>query len=178
MTHYKNILFATSHTIRSQQWHDMPRCHATKKFFPTPNRKASADLLQLDRSGLAVLVSLITGHGELNYFRSKHHPYLSPTCRLCRGADETFFHLIASGPVLTTDREALFGRPSLTPAQLAGAWDADELMTFLSATGVWKLALGALGEDCLFSDSSSHTTITNSSRGQCGPVSVSSDSSS
>ena len=110
MAHYKSLLTTTSHALRSQQWQDLPRCYATKKFFPIPNKKASSDLLQLDRSGLSVLVSLLTGHDELNYFRSKHHPFLGPTCRLCKGADETFFHLVANCPVLIADREALFGR--------------------------------------------------------------------
>ena len=176
MSYYKNLIYNTSLPIRLANWRASKKGAATLAFASNFNPKRTKELLQLDRSGLAVLLSLLTGHDELRYFVSKKDPHIPPTCRFCKNADETFLHLLTSCKPLSAQRLEVFGKSAL-PIDVTQIWTVDKLMEFISITQVAKLALGPLSDKCLFNDDSSDTP-TNDSGGQCAPFSVSSHSSS
>ena len=79
----------------------------TKRFFPTPSRKWSRELLFLEKKDIRRVVNAITGHCLLNKHLTTMGYLDNPRCD-CDLDDETGFHLICECPRL---RVTNLGRP-------------------------------------------------------------------
>ena len=170
MSFYKTLLYNTSAEIRLTDWLSYKKATSLKPFTSQTSKKRSKELLELDRSGLSVLLGLLTGHNELRYFAAKTNPTMPEYCRLCKNADETFLHLLINCIGTREGRVAVFGQSNL-PSDVTNLWTVDKLMEFISITPIAKLALGRISDRCLFSDSSDTKSNTNTPEGQCVPSS-------
>ena len=75
-----------------------------KLFYEGPDKKRAKYVCKLARMSLARFVRIISGHNSLFYFRSKVDKEISPICRFCLEADESFEHLINDCPRFNTYR--------------------------------------------------------------------------
>ena len=64
--------------------------------------KQSKKILNISRSHLTRLMSVITGFNCLSYIQFKANPTINPLCRLCEEDNETFWHFITDCPRLQT----------------------------------------------------------------------------
>ena len=84
-------------------------------------------MLKLNRKKLGRFIRIISGHNSLFYFRSKVDHEVSPTCRLCLEADETFFHLATECPRLFQAQRDKFLDHLITDDHM---WSVQELIDF------------------------------------------------
>ena len=81
----------------------------------------------LSRLQLGRLVRIVSGHNALKYYNHVLDETLSPTCRLCGMADETFHHLATDCPGTLRDRQEVFGDKDILHNM---DWKVDELLDF------------------------------------------------
>ena len=72
----------------------------------TKNR--AKKILNISRSHLTRLISIITEFNYLSYIQFKANPTINPLCRLCGEDNETFWHFITDCPRLQTNRNDTF----------------------------------------------------------------------
>ena len=63
-----------------------------------PSHSFLAAMSHLSRAQASILMQLCTGHIPLNYFLHKINKVESPTCPLCRTANETIHHYLLDCP--------------------------------------------------------------------------------
>ncbi len=111
-------------------WKHKEPCRQTKIWLPTPDPRKGRLLIKLKRLTLGTVTRWITGH---NFLRRHQHlltpeSYSTPTCRLCKAADETSSHLSLECPILDDTRLKFLRhrRPKLPPN-----WETHQLVNFL-----------------------------------------------
>ena len=55
----------------------------TKHFYSGPDKNRAKKILNISRSHLTRLISIITGFNCLSYIQFKANPTINPLCRLC-----------------------------------------------------------------------------------------------
>ena len=80
-----------------------------KKHNSDPNKNQAKRVINLSRSHLTKLMSIITGFNRLSYIQFKTNPKINPLCtRLCGEENETFWHLATVCPRLKTYRNEVY----------------------------------------------------------------------
>ena len=77
-------------------------------FYSGPNKNKAKNILNLSRSNLTKLISIITGFNCVSNIQFKADPTINPLCRLCGEENETFWHLATECPRLKMYREEVF----------------------------------------------------------------------
>lgn len=81
----------------SEYWANRPDCRQTKLWFPLPDPKKSAEILNLNREDFGLSVRWLTGHCYLKRHQALLHGG-EGICFLCDEADETPWHLLTECP--------------------------------------------------------------------------------
>lgn len=108
-------------------WNATTNCRQSKKWLKLPSSKNTKYLLGLSRSQLRLLLSLITGHCQLNYHLHKMGLKTESTCHGCLLEAETSEHYICSCPHYARLRQRIFGRPILNAAEFSAVTASDIL---------------------------------------------------
>ena len=104
-----------------------------KCFYKGPDRIKAKHVIQLSRMKLARFIRIISGHNALHYFQSKVDPEISPLCRWCVEANETFQQLINDCPrFLSYRREHLFNIEISNDMK----WSIQDLVHFSLSSGI------------------------------------------
>ena len=74
----------------------------------TSPRNKAKNILNISRSHLTRLISIITGFNCLSYIQFKANPTINPLCRLCGEENETFWHFVTECPRLQSYRTETF----------------------------------------------------------------------
>ena len=91
-----------------RKWQSAPHYKHTKHFYSGPDKNRAKKILNISRSHLTRLISIITGFNCLSYIQFKANPAINPLCRLCGEDNETFWHFITDCPRLQTYRNDTF----------------------------------------------------------------------
>ena len=117
---YKTPITDSCHAIRKKdidkafrhkwkrKWQVAPQYKHTKHFYSGPDKNKAKKILNISRSHLTRLISIITGFNCLSYIQFKANPTISPLCRLCGEENETFWHFATNCPRLYTYRNDIF----------------------------------------------------------------------
>ena len=104
-----------------------------KFFYSGPDKTRAKYVCKLARMSLARFVRVISGHNSLFYFRSKVDKEISPRCRFCLEADETFEHLINECPRFITYRREYLKDELITNKV---NWSVQKLLNFSYLPGI------------------------------------------
>ena len=77
-------------------------------FYSGPDKNRTKKILNISRSHLTRLISIITGFNCLSYIQFKANSIINPLCRLCGEENETFWHFATECPRLHTHRNDTF----------------------------------------------------------------------
>ena len=91
--HAKSI---TDEAIRKEwkrKWNNAPHYKHTKLFYSGPDKNRAKCILNLSRSHLTKLISIIAGFNCLSYIQFKADPAINRICTLCGEENETVWHL-------------------------------------------------------------------------------------
>ena len=91
-----------------RKWETAPHYKHTKYFYSGPDKNRAKKILNISRSHLTRLISIITGFNCLSYIQFRANPAINPICRLCGEDNETFWHFITNCPRLQTYRNETF----------------------------------------------------------------------
>ena len=86
----------------------------------------SKKILNISRSHLTRLISIITGFNCLSYIQFKANPAINPLCRLCGEANETFWHFVTECLRLQSYRNDTF----LDSPPQQNKWKRQQIMKF------------------------------------------------
>ena len=101
----------------------------TKQFFPEADSGQSKMILGLKRNEVSRLVTLLTGHNNLNYHCSVRDKEHRPECRFCGYSQETFHHFATSCPRLRGYRLENFMDYN-GPVTETGDWNVMDILRF------------------------------------------------
>ena len=87
-----------------RKWKNAPHCKHTELFYNGPDKNRAKHILNLSRSHLTKLISIIMGFNCLSYIHFKADPTINPLYRLCGEENETFWHLVTVCPRLKAYR--------------------------------------------------------------------------
>lgn len=104
-------------------WQVYDEARIAKYFFPRNDKIKARNAMKLSRLQLSRFIRIITGHNQLKYYMSKLDSSISPLCRFCREADETFHHFVFDCPSLFFSRQEIF-------LDLDMNWTVDKLIKF------------------------------------------------
>ena len=65
-----------------QKWQNAPHYKHTKHFYSEPDKNRAKKILNISRSHLTRLISIITGFNSLSYIQFIANPTINPLCRL------------------------------------------------------------------------------------------------
>ena len=109
-----------------KKWQNAPHYKHSKHFYSGPDKNRAKKILNILRSHLTRLISIITGFNCLSYIKFKANPTINPLCRLCGEANETFWHFITDCLRLHSYRNEIF--LDQTPHQ--NNWKLKQIMQF------------------------------------------------
>ena len=115
--------------------HNAPNYRNTKHFYSGSDKNKAKKMLNISRSHLTGLISIITGFNCLSYIQLKVNPTINPLCRLCGEDNETFWHLISDCPTLPSYRNDTFLD---TPPQQDN-WKVKQIMHFSTYPTIFNL---------------------------------------
>ena len=116
--------------LRSQwneQWAEYDEARMSKFWYSTQDKHRAKEVCQLSRLRLGRFIRIVSGHNALRYYNHVLDPHLSPVCRLCMNADETFHHLALDCPMTLQARRDTFGDKDILNNM---EWTVDELLDF------------------------------------------------
>ena len=93
---------------RKRKWQSAPHYKHTKHFYSGPDKNKAKKILNISRSHLTRLISIITGFNCLSYIQFKANPEINPLCRLCGEENETLWHFVTDCPRLQSHRTDTF----------------------------------------------------------------------
>ena len=93
---------------RKRKCQNSPHYKHTKYFYSGPDKKLAKKILNISRSHLTTLISIITGFNCLSYIQFKVNPSINPLCRLCGEDNETLWHFATECPRLQTYKNDTF----------------------------------------------------------------------
>ena len=118
-----------------RKWQNASHYKHTKHFYSGPDKNKAKKILNISRSHLTRLISIITGLNCLSYIQFKANPTINPLCRLCGEDNETFWHFITDCPRLQTYRNDTF--LDSTPQD---NWKLKQIMQFSTYILIfWKI---------------------------------------
>ena len=136
----KHIIASSIMKDWTNRWLTLKEARQTKLWIAKPDKALSGLITNLDRSGLGLIVQMITGHNRL-----KRHEHIvngtgDPYCRYCGNeAEETSFHLIAECPALWLRRRDSFNSFFLdNPPK----WRLKQLLKFLKLSRMEEINQG------------------------------------
>ena len=119
----------------ARKWQNAPHYKHTKHFYNGPDKNRAKKILNISRSHLTWLISIITGFNCLSYIQFKANPTINPLCRLCGENNETFWHFITACPRLQTYRNDTF----LDDIPQQDSWKLIQLMLFSTYPTIYNL---------------------------------------
>ena len=121
--------------IWKDKWQNLPHYKHTKLFYSGPHKQQASKLINMSRSQLTKLVSLVTGFNYLSYKQFKAHPEINPLCRLCGEENETFWHFITTCPRGKSIRDEVF----LDKLPTNDKWRPNDLLNFSTYPVIYNL---------------------------------------
>ena len=123
----KNVVLLALREQWNEEWGEYGDARMSKKWYSTQDKYRAKEVMQLSRLKLGRFVRIISGHNALKYYNYVLDETLSPVCRLCGMADETFHHLATECPdTLGARREFFEGKDILINMD----WEVNELLDF------------------------------------------------
>ena len=125
----KTAKLEIDHAIRKEwkrKWQNVPHYKHTKYLYSGPDKNRAKKILNISRSHLTRLISIITGFNCLSYIQFKANPTINPLCRLCEEDNKTFWHFITECPRLHTYRNDTF----LDDIPQQDSWKLRQIMQF------------------------------------------------
>ena len=118
-----------------RKWQTAPNYKHTKHFYSAPDKSKAKTTLNISRSHLTRLISIITGFNCLSYIQFKANPTINPLCRLYGEDNETFWHFVTDCPRLKTYRQDTF----LDKLPLPDNWKLKQIMQFSTYSTIYNL---------------------------------------
>ena len=123
----KAVVLEALRTQWNEQWLEYDEARMSKFWYSTQDKQRAKEVCQLSRLRLGRFIRIVTGHNALKYYSHVLDPLLSPACRLCMNADETFHHLALDCPMTLQTRKDAFGDKDILSNM---DWTVDELLDF------------------------------------------------
>ena len=123
----KDVVLSTLREHWDEEWQDYTEARMSKKWYANQDKHRAKEVCQLSRLKLGRLVRIVTGHNALRYYNHVLDETLSPVCRLCGMADETFHHLATECSETLRDRRDIFRDKDVLVNM---DWEVDELLEF------------------------------------------------
>ena len=123
----KGVVLSALRDIWNEEWSEYTEARMSKKWYNTQDKHRAREVCHLSRLKLGRLVRIVTGHNALRYYNYVLDETLSPACRLCGMADETFHHLATECPNTARTRREVFGNKDILSNM---DWEVDELLEF------------------------------------------------
>ena len=95
-------------------WTNRTDCKQARESFPTLDKNLTKNLLRLDRGKLRKVVSIMTGHCQLNKHLFNLNITDSPLCRACMKTNETPSHVLLECEEVAEQRARTLGNPRTT----------------------------------------------------------------
>ena len=111
----------------NEHWSEYGEARMSKKWYSTQDKVRAREVCQLSRLKLGRFIRIVTGHNALKYYNHVLDETLSPVCRLCNMADETFHHLATECVATLRTRQEVFGNKDILQNM---DWEVDELLDF------------------------------------------------
>ena len=118
-----------------RKWQTASHYKHTKHFYSGPDKAKAKKILNISRSHLTRLISIITGFNCLSYIQFKANPTINPLCRLCGEDNETFWHFITDCPRLQLFRNDTF----LDNIPQQDNWKLKQIMQFSTYPTIYNL---------------------------------------
>ena len=109
------------------RWNEYDEARMTKVWYGNQDKFRAKEVCNLTRLQLGRFIRIITGHNALRYYNHVLDPMLSPVCRLCMTADETFHHLATECPGTRQLRRQFFGDEDILHNM---DWDVHAVLEF------------------------------------------------
>ena len=122
-------------TERKRRWQTAPHYKHTKHFYSGPDTNKAKKVLNISRSNLTRLISIITGFNCLSYMQFKANPSINPLCRLCEEENEMFWHFVMDCPRLLSYRQDTF----LDDLPQQDNWKLNNIMQFRTYPIIYNL---------------------------------------
>ena len=106
--HAKSLMDKAISKERKRKWNNTPDYKHTKLFYTSPDKNRANHILNLSRSHLTKLISIITDSTAFAISSSRLTPTINTQCRLCGEENENFWHLTTVCPRLKTYRDEVF----------------------------------------------------------------------
>ena len=126
-TEIKGVVLSALRDLWNEEWRDYDEARMSKKWYGNQDKHRAKEVCQLSRLKLGRLIRIVSGHNALKYYNHVLDETLSPTCRLCGMAHETFHHLATECPGTLRDRREVFGGKDILHNM---DWEVDELLDF------------------------------------------------
>lgn len=111
----------------NEDWDEYSDARMSKKWYSTQDKFRAREVCRLSRLKLGRFIRAISGHNALNYYNHVLDPSLSPACRFCKNADETFHHLATECVATQAERNEFFGDKNILENM---DWEVDEILDF------------------------------------------------
>ena len=123
----KEVVLAALREIWNEDWGNYNEARMSKMWYSTQDKYRAKEVCRLSRLKLGRLVRIVSGHNALRYYNHVLDEFLSPACRLCGMADETFHHLATECTETRRCRRDVFGDKNILVNM---DWEVDELLEF------------------------------------------------
>ena len=123
----KGVVLDSLRAVWNENWNAYTEARMSKFWYGTQDKHRAKEVCALSRLKLGRFVRIISGHNALNYYNHVLNPVLSPVCRLCKNADETFHHLATECPATLPSRLEFFGPRDILVNM---DWKVEELLEF------------------------------------------------
>ena len=123
----KNVVLLALREQWNEEWGAYDEARMSKMWYSTQDKYRAKEVMNLSRLKLGRFIRIISGHNALQYYNHVLDESLSPVCRLCGFADETFHHLATECVATRRARREFFqGKNILVNMD----WEVDELLDF------------------------------------------------
>lgn len=123
----KDVVLSALRDIWNEQWQEYGEARMSKFWYSSQDKYRAKEVCYLSRLKLGRFIRIITGHNALRYYNHVLDETLSPVCRLCGNADETFHHFATDCVGTRRERREFFeDRDILANME----WKVDEILDF------------------------------------------------
>lgn len=128
---------AATLNMTNRTWTTMDNCVISRKLWPRLNKKNTSYILRLDRSSVATLVGVLTGHCVIGIMANRLRVPTNDFCRSCRDEEEpeSVRHLLCECPALQRRRLATLGRRFFEEMEEIGRLDPRCILDFVKRSG-------------------------------------------
>ena len=123
----KAVVLDSLRAAWNARWNEYDEARMSKYWYGNQDKFRAKEVCNLSRLQLGRFVRIITGHNALRYFNHVLDNSLSPACRLCSNADETFHHLATECTGTRHLRRQFFGDRDILQNM---EWDVHEVLEF------------------------------------------------